>query len=345
MPQSAPRTDRGTSAWRAPRIISLAASAVVALVLLAFSWPTYTSTPKDLPLGVVASEPAYAAITQEREHQELPFALHRVHSREEAAAQIERRESYGALVLPESPEQKLEVLTSPAANNSVATMISTAGTTMHNQRIAAVLDSGQVTESPALAHLTQQVLDGPTITPIVPLGPEDPQGSGLTVAAFPLVLGGIIGGVLISLKVRGTAQRLFTLLLYSPLAAALLLAILHSWFGFLPTANFALWAALSLSIGSTASLLAGLHSLLGTAGIGIGAIITMFIGNPLSGATLPPEFLPWHFGSLGRFFVPGAAQELLRTLSYFPEASTAQPWLVLTAWTALGLLCLTVKRR
>ncbi|WPF65855.1 MULTISPECIES: ABC transporter permease [unclassified Corynebacterium] len=331
--------------WSKALLIGLAATAVVTLALLAFSWPSYTATPKNLPVSVVASESAYTAMTQTLAQQDSPFDLSRAESREEATRKIEQRESYGAFILPSAPGEQMEVLTSPAANNSIATMLGTAGTTMHKQQVAAALESGQAADPQASAALTQQALKGPTITPVSPLSEDDPQGSGLAVAAFPLILGGIIGGVLISLTVRGAAQRFTAILAYSTIAASALLFVLHTWFGFLPTASLPLWGALALGLGATASLVTGLHSLLGTPGIGLGAIITVFIANPISGATLPLEFLPWHFEALGRVFVPGATQELLRNLSYFPEASNTQPWLVLSAWAVFGLLCLAAKRR
>lgn len=340
---SATQTSQEKTSWPKALLISLAATAAVTLALLAFAWPSYTSTPKDLPVDMVASEPAYTAMTDAMSQQatESPFEFSRVDTREEAQEKIEKRESYGAFILPASPGEKLEVLTSPAANNSVATMLSTAGTTMQKQQVAAALSSGQVTDPQALSQLTQQSLESPTITPVVELPESDPQGSGLAIAALPLTLGSIIGGVLISVSVRGAWQRLFTVLAYATIAASVLLFVLHTWFGFLPTASFAIWGALALSIAATASLLVGLHSLIGFPGIGLGAVTTMFIGNPISGSTLPLEFLPWHFDAIGRLFVPGATQDLLRSLSYFPSAD----WIVLSAWAVFGLLCLAATRK
>ncbi|MBC3185703.1 hypothetical protein H7347_03795 [Corynebacterium sp. zg-331] len=344
MPHQTPHSE-DKPAWSRPLLVALAAALAVTLALLAFAWPSFTSTPKDLPVSVVASEPAYDALTQSMRQQDAPFELARADSREEAEDLIARREAYGAFLIPQDPAAPAEVLTAPAANNSVATMMDTAGTALHKQRIGAALASGSVTDPQALSRLLQQSLKGPTVTEVAPLSEDDPQGSGLAVAAFPLTLGGIIGGVLISLKVRGRGPRLAAILAYSALAASALLPILHAWFGFLPTASAPLWGALALGIGATAALVTGLHSLLAFLGIGLGAVITMFLGNPLSGATLPLEFLPWHFDAIGRSLVPGATQELLRTLSYFPEASTAHAWWTLTAWTALSLLCLAVGRR
>lgn len=69
----------------------------------------------------------------------------------------------------------------------------------------------------------------------------------------------------------------------------------------------------------------------------------MFLfANPISGAALPPEFLVGSWGAIGQWFPPGAGQTLIRTLSYFPDASTTFPWIVLVGWTLLGVVLLGI---
>ncbi len=44
---------------------------------------------------------------------------------------------------------------------------------------------------------------------------------------------------------------------------------------------------------ATASFIVGVSALSSPlAGLGLGAVVTMFIGNPISGATMPSAFLP-----------------------------------------------------
>ena len=64
----------------------------------------------------------------------------------------------------------------------------------------------------------------------------------------------------------------------------------------------------------------------------------MFIGNPISGASMPSVFLPGVWGQIGQMMVPGASSTLLRSIAYFPEATTSGQWLVLGSWIACGLL-------
>ena len=73
-------------------------------------------------------------------------------------------------------------------------------------------------------------------------------------------------------------------------------------------------------------------------GLAVGAVITMFIGNPISGASMPSVFLPGVWGQIGQMLVPGASSTLLRSIAYFPEVATSDQWLVLGSWIAFGLL-------
>ena len=171
---------------------------------------------------------------------------------------------------------------------------------------------------------------------IVPLSSDDPRGTVLGIAALPMAMGGMIGGVLISLLVVGHWRRAAAILAYSVVAGLLLTLILDPWFGALQ-GNFAVeWLAIGLAMMATAALIVGLHGLIGPPGIAIGAVVTMFVGNPLSSASAPPEFLPWDWGTIGQCFVPGAGAALLRRISYFPDASTARYWWALILWAVVG---------
>lgn len=86
------------------------------------------------------------------------------------------------------------------------------------------------------------------------------------------------------------------------------------------------------------SFIVGCTSLLGRAGIGLSAVETMFVSNPLSGATMPWQFLAAPWGAMGQHMVPGASSSLIRSLSYFPEASTAQQRWMLGVWTLGGMV-------
>ncbi|WP_156786374.1 hypothetical protein [Microterricola viridarii] len=155
-------------------------------------------------------------------------------------------------------------------------------------------------------------------------------------------MGGMIGGILISLPVTGTWRRFGAITLYSLVAGAAVTAVMQPWFGILQ-GDFAVnWMALSLTFLGTGAFIVGANAVFGRIGIGIGALVTMFIGNPISGAAQPMQFLPGDWGIIGQFFVPGASTTLLRELSYFPEAPQLQSWLVLAVWAAVGIVMMFV---
>lgn len=59
---------------------------------------------------------------------------------------------------------------------------------------------------------------------------------------------------------------------------------------------------------------------------------------------MPKEWLPGAWGQIGQWFVPGASGNLMRIESYFPHASTVQPWCALAAWLVVGVLLTMVGR-
>jgi hypothetical protein len=182
------------------------------------------------------------------------------------------------------------------------------------------------------------------VTDVVPLSSDDPRGTGLAIAGLPLAMGGMIGGILISLFVSGTWRRLGAVVVYGVVGGLGLAGILQGWFHVLEGSFWVNAGAIGLGIAATAAFIAGLNALIGRAGIALGAVITMLIGNPLSALTLPKEFLPAPWGDVGQWLVPGASGTLLRNLSYFPSADSLLPWLVLAGWALAGVVLMAVGR-
>ena len=92
----------------------------------------------------------------------------------------------------------------------------------------------------------------------------------------------------------------------------------------------------SLDRMSPALVVAGLARLIGVAGVGIGALLLVIVGNPLSGIATSPRLLPGPWGEFGQWLPTGAGGTILRTAAYFPEASVAFPVWVLLGWAVLG---------
>ena len=344
------------SSWIKVISTSLLASLIVAVVILAFTWPTKTMEAKNLPVSITGPEVTVSQFEQSLKDRGIEtFDLKQATSREDAENQIKQRETYGAIVFTEGAAP--EVLTAPAANAAATQMLNGVATQLNaqiqQQALAAktealtqAVQAGGEQGAQAAAQLEQMKAEAEKAsamtvktTAVVPLSESDSSGNGLAIAAFPLVMGGTLGGVLSLTLIKGTWRRFATASLYAVIGGALTTLILSTWFGFIPGDFATLWAAFGATYLATASFMIGLGSLfVPAAGLGLGAVVTMFIGNPISGASMPSVFLPGAWGAIGQMMVPGASSTLLRSIAYFPEAATSGQWLVLGSWIAFGLL-------
>lgn len=344
------------SSWLKVLLTSLQASLIVAVVILAFTWPTKTMEAKNLPVSIAGPEVTVSQFEQSLKDQGIEtFDLKQASSREEAEQQIKQRETYGAIIFTEGAAP--EVLTAPAANTAATQMLNGVATQLNAQiqqkalaakteALTQAVQAGGEQGAQAAAQLEQMKVQAEQAsamevktTAVVPLSENDSSGTGLAIAAFPLVMGGTIGGMLSLTLINGTWRRFATATLYAVIGGALTALILSTWFGFIPGDFATLWAAFGATYLATASFMIGMGALLvPAAGLGLGAVVTMFIGNPISGASMPSAFLPGAWGQIGQMMVPGASSTLLRSIAYFPEAATSGQWLVLGSWIAFGLL-------
>ena len=344
------------SSWIKVISTSLLASLIVAVVILAFTWPTKTMEAKNLPVSIAGPEVTVSQFEQSLKDKGIEtFDLKQASSREEAEQQIRQRETYGAIIFTEGAAP--EVLTAPAANAAATQMLNGVAAQLNAQiqqkalaakteALTQAVQAGGEQGAQAAAQLEQMKAQAEQAsamavktTAVVPLSESDSSGTGLAIAAFPLVIGGILGGALSLNLIKGTWRRFATAILYAVIAGAVTALILSTWFGFIPGDFATLWAAFAATYLATASFMIGLGALLvPAAGLGLGAVVTLFIGNPISGASMPSAFLPGAWGQIGQMMVPGASSTLLRSIAYFPEAATSGQWLVLGSWIAFGLL-------
>jgi len=330
-PSTAPKTS-----WGRVILTAVGAALIVGIILLAFIWPTLTSSVKNLPVAIGGNSQQVSAIEGALKSKSPgTFTLTKVGDRAKAVELIRQRDVYGAIILGTKPE----VLTASA--NGVATVQIMDAVAVEIQAKANAEAQAAVAAAVAAHHAPAGTV-APTITvkitDVVPLVSSDSRGLGLSVAAFPLVLGGMLGGILIALIITGSWRRLVAVGVYSILGGVAAAAIMQGMFGVLQ-GNFTLTAAaLTLSMAGTASFVVGMNALIGRSGIAVGSVVTTLIGNPLSAATQPLQFLAGEWGAVGQWFVPGASTTLIRDLSYFPDANPTFAWLVLGGWAVVGLI-------
>lgn len=323
---STPPTPR-QSAIRIP-LAAILAAGILSLFVTAFLWPITESSIKDIPISITGPAEQVAMLSQAlTDSTGDMFTISTVDTRDDAIASIRDRTTMGAIVLGTTPE----VLEASAAGTGVTQVMAQIASTLQNQVDAA--------QEKALAAHPDATIPKVTVatTDVVPLASTDARGAGMATLAFPLALGGVIGGSLVSLLVIGAWRRLASVTAFSIVAGIAIAGIAQPWLGVLQGDYLANAAAIALALFATGALVAGLKSMIGNPGVALGALFTILVGNPLSGASQPWQFLPTPWGSIGQWLVPGAAQTLLRNLSYFPDAANGALILALCCWALLGI--------
>ena len=284
-----------------PKLI-LVVPLVVGLILTLFAWPSARLEPRDLPIGVAGPAPAAQAVEQRLATQEGAFDVHRYADEAAAREAIEDREVYGAwVVTPAGPK----VLTSSAGSSIVSQLLTHAA----DETNAAVVD----------------------------VVPADARAAALPSSVLPLMIAGILIGVVASLAASGWPGQLGLIAVGSVLGGLVAAAIVQSWLDVVGGSWIANAGTLTLTIAAIASVIAGLRAAFGDGGAAAGALVMVLIGNPFSGVASAPEMLPKPVGGIGQLMPPGAGGNLLRSTGFFDGAGAGGHVLVLAAWAVAGV--------
>ncbi|MEV8592196.1 ABC transporter permease [Streptomyces sp. NPDC052012] len=303
-------TTSATSRRRTAAVLVLI-PALVALALWAFAWPAARTAPRDLPLGVAGPAAATAPVEQRLAQRRGAFDLHRYADETAARKAIEDREVYGAIVVtPQGPK----LLTATAAGPAVAQTL-----------------------QQAVAHQASASGTPVTTVDVVPAAAQDPRGAALTASVLPLALAGIGTGAAVTLLGLRGVRAGTALAACAALVGVVATALAQSWLEAVPGNWWAVAGTFTMATLAMGAAVAGLAALLGRAGIALGGLLIMLLGNPFSGAASAPEMLPEPAGAIGQWLPPGAGVTLLRSVSFFDGAAAAGPALTLTWWAVLGL--------
>jgi hypothetical protein len=297
----------------------------VALILTLFAWPQARLEPRGVEIGVVGGAEEAAALEQQLAA-EGDFDVHTYADEESAREAIEDRDIYGAVVpSPEAPK----VLTASAGSPLVA------------QALAAIA------EAPAEGAVVSGNEAPPVeVVDVVPADPDDPRGSAFNASVLPLLIGGILTGVLVAELITPPGLRqMGALVIASALAGLAAVAVAQGWLEILGGGWLANAAVLSLMVLAIAAMVAGLMALLGPPGIGVAAVLMVLLGNPWSGLGTAPELLPRPIGDIGQLLPPAAGGQALRDTAFFDGAALGGHLAVLLVWIAIGLGLLALGAR
>jgi hypothetical protein len=300
--------------------ISVMVTVIVSVILTIFAWPVATASPKNIPVGVTAAQAGLVQGVKAQFEEQQPGVFNFIEYKdvEAAKAAIAKREVYGALVLTQTPQMLVASGASPAMTQILTSM--------------SVQLGAQLTAANGIQVINFAVED------LAPLGTKDPRGLGLNAGSLPLIIAGIVVGLLGSMRLRKTGQRFAVAGIAGTLAAFSIVAILNLWLGSLLGNYFLEVLVVAVGIAAVALTVMGAAALAGRAGLLSVIGLFFIIGNPISGVGLPQELYPTGLGVLGQYLPLGAEVNLLRRISYFPEASTVTQWSVLGAWLAVGAL-------
>ena len=301
----------------------LGVTALFTLIVAAFSWPASEIAPEDLPVAVVGPAEAVAGFENGTAALgEDAFDVVQLDSREAAVAAIGDREVSAAFVLD---PQGSELLTASAGSPAVAQLM---------QQVS--------------AHLAAAQPDGPpmTTTDVVPLPADDPRGLVFSSGSMPIVLGGILTGALVALRVRRGLSSVLATLGIAVGGGLATVGVLQGWLGALDGSYWTNAGVVALGIAAIGLAAVGLRRLVGPVGIALTALTILLLGNPLSGVTSAPELLPGGWSTLGQLLPPGATGTALRSTAFFDGAGAGLPLLVLGCWALAGAgLALLPERR
>jgi hypothetical protein len=315
--------------WALLRLAALvvALPLVIGLAVLGFAWPAGRIAPRQLHVGVVGSSAATeAVIAHLRQGEPGAFDFRTYPSQTAARKAIRDRDVYGAIGVAGG---RVEVLEASAASPAVAQLLSTAG-----EAAAAGLSRN----SAASVSGTPRVVD------VIAEPSGDPRGVVLSASLLPLTICSIIMASAIALvaRLRPAWRQVSSLGVVAAACGLTAYVVAQGFLGALPGEHVATWAGFSLTILAIAASTAGLIALVGSAGLGISAVLFVFLGNPFSGVTSAPDLLPSGVRDIGQWLPPGAGANLLRSTAYFDGNGAKSHLAVLVAWTVFGLVAVVI---
>ena len=206
---------------------------------------------------------------------------------------------------------------------------------IEDREIYGALTPDAVLVASAASPVVAQALTHGATKPVEDVVAAPKEANGLAAAVLPLVLAGILTGLL-------SRGRLAPLLTGAALAGTAAALVIQPWLGIVDGDFAAVAAALSLMVLAIAATVAGLYALLGHKGAALGALTMVFIGNPFSGVATSPEMIPR--GTHGQLLPPGAGGSLLRSTGFFDGAASGEHVAVLAAWALVGLTLLASRQ-
>ena len=306
------------AAIRATGII-VVLTVVLTILAIAFALPAARSKPHDVPIGAAGPMAASGRIADILEqHAPAAFAITYFPGEEALRDAIRNRDVYGGISFgPDGPPRLL---------------IATGGSPMVAQMLTQI-GNGIAQETGMPLHTED----------LAPPTASDPRGAGLAASALPITLAGLLPAVALVLLLRHKVwTRFVAAVVFAAGAAITIAALLRYVFGSIDHNMWGVAAGLTLGLLAAGLSMLGLGSLFGRAGLAIGALLALLLGNPLSGLNSAPEMLPSGWGALGQWLPQGATATLLRSTAFFAGEGAITAIAVLACWAVAGTALIVI---
>lgn len=337
--------------WKSILMLTIGLTAILAIMMVAFSLPAVNSGINDVPIGVVTpNKEAYQKIAKPLE--EKGFKVSPYSDASKVKKSMTERDIYGAIGIDDSGN--LTVYKATAASAAVSQLLTQLGDTIVEQQktvglnqINQLIDkTDDVTMIKELHQKSAQLsAKKASVVEVKSFPKADPKGTGLAAGALPIALGGWIGAVAIANVVKGKKEKFWAVISFAIIGGLGLVGVIQYGIGTFDGSYFLTSLGAMLGIAATGFFVLGIIEILGTPGLGIAAVILILLGNPLSGLSSAPEMLPAGWGSFGQLLPPGATGTLLRNIAFFDGNAIMQPVIVLLAYVAVGLLLFKIGKK
>ncbi|MGR8827711.1 ABC transporter permease [Leuconostoc citreum] len=339
------------STWRFILTLTIGLTAVLAIMMTAFSLPAVNSGINNVPIGIIATnDETFQKMAKPLRNK--GFKVSEYATAYQAKAQINKRDIYGAISLDASGNLTVYEATAASAavaqaltqiGNSVVTQQKAIGSAQINQIIGKTNDVNTIKAlNQKLAQLNAKTAK---IVEVRAFPKADSKGTGLAAGALPIALGGWIGAVAIANMIKGKRQKFAAVISFAVIGGLGLVAVIQYGIGTFDGNYFLTSLGAMLGIAATGFFVLGILEVLGNPGLGIAAVLLILLGNPLSGLASAPEMLPTGWGALGQLLPPGATGTLLRNIAFFNRHAIAYPLTVLLAYVVVGMLLFKIGKK
>ena len=287
-------------------------------ITLSFGYADHNPRPHGVRIAVAAAPAVRAHVAAGLERaQPGGFDVVGVASAQAAARSVRSQSTVGALIVP--PVGPTTIVTAGAEGLT------------QKQALAKAL-----TAASAAMHRTAKPLD------VAPLPPGDSSGLSSFVFGLGLLIPSVIGSIGIFLFGRQLRLwwRVAAGTLFALLAAVGGVLALDTILGALTGAGAALIGIGFLGALSFVLFIAALQAVVGLPGTALAAVAFIFVGNAISGGSVPVGFLPGGFRQIAPWLPNNAIIRGVRDVAYFNGHDLGHPLLVLALWPAVALVIL-----